>query len=136
MTKISGIVLAAAFVLYGACAQAEDVKTDAKSLCDLVAQKKTISLKYAEDPADAPARVVQVYGVGSTSKHNTLLFGKQVSGHSKSTKTDSPLPGWRNFTLTKIKSATSAGETFTAETPPADSHKYITAFTCKNDAMK
>ena len=138
MTKFALSAFTAAFILGNTIfVYAEDtIKTDAQTLCELVAQKKTLAIKYSDDPADGEMRVLQPYGVGYTKRRSTLLFGRQISGYSKSVQGDNPLPGWRNFTLSKIKRAESRGKQFSPEAVPTDAHKFITEFVCKSDVMK
>jgi predicted DNA-binding transcriptional regulator YafY len=109
----------------------QNVNIDVTSLCQLVEQMRIVSLKYHYDPDAAPARELHPYAVGFTPSRNTLLFGLQVDGYSKSAESNSA-KGWRSFRTDKIKSVVALDSTFTAVRPELPGRKIISAYACRN----
>jgi hypothetical protein len=113
------------------------VKADTASLCALIGKNQVISLRYIYDPATAESREIEPYAVGFTRKRDTLLFGRQIKGYSKSAESGAgELPGWRNFRVDKIKAkvVTALSLTFEPLRPSLGDYRYISEFACKSDS--
>jgi hypothetical protein len=108
----------------------------ADELCKFVASSSELRVVYTSDPADAPVRVFDIYGVGETSAGNPAVFGRQISGYSPIEGGGSaPLPDWRTFRLDRLKSVEDAGGTFTVENPGAADARLIAKWTCANPVV-
>jgi hypothetical protein len=99
---------------------------------------QVIAFRYGYDPATAELRELEPYAVGYTRQHHVLLFGRQVTGYSKSTDGQNALPGWRNFRIDKIDSGTvnARVKTFDPVRPSSADYRYISEFVCKNEFVQ
>ena len=108
----------------------------ADELCKLVTAGSEVRVVYSQDPADAEVRVLDLYGVGTTSAGNLAVFGRQISGYSpKSGGGTATLPDWRTFRLDRLKAVEDTGKSFTAETPKPNDSRLIARWSCTNPAV-
>ena len=115
------------------------IKADAAILCALVGKMQVVTLRYGYDPATAEPRELEPYAVGFTRRRNVLLFGRQVTGYSKSVERGAEdLPGWRNFRIDKIKMrmVNASSSTFDPVRPDPREHGAIQEFLCKNESIE
>jgi hypothetical protein len=130
------IAVAALIAAVAAANAASAAAPTADDLCKFVASSSELRVVYTSDPADAPVRFFDIYGVGETSAGNPAVFGRQISGYSPVEGGGSaPLPDWRTFRLDRLKSVEDAGTSFTAETPAANETRLIAKWSCGNPVL-
>jgi hypothetical protein len=105
-------------------------------LCAMVAKSTELKVVHVNDKAGAEVRVFDLYGVGTTTANNLVVFGRQISGNSpSSTGGAAPLPDWRTFRVDRLKTIEDAGTTFTASAPTAADFKLMAKWSCANPVV-
>jgi hypothetical protein len=128
----TAIIIAA--LLVGA-APAIAAPTEAE-LCAMVEKSAELKVVYKTDPAGAEVRVFDLYGVGTTSAKNLVVFGRQLSGYSPTSDGgNATLPDWRTFRVDRLTSIEDAGTNFTATAPTAADAKLVAKWSCANPAV-
>jgi hypothetical protein len=121
--------------LLGGTAPALAAPSEAE-LCAMVAKSSELKIVYTSDPADAPVRVLDLYGVGMTTANNLVVMGLQLSGYSPTSDGGTAkLPGWRTFRVDRLKSIEDAGKPYVSAVPPPAALRLVAKWSCANPVV-